>query len=370
MKRSDITVRVAHPEDATNIAQVHIQSWQETYRGLMPDGYLDNLDSIEGERRLANWKKNLTNSETMRSTWVAEIDDEIIGFVSVGKGRDKEPIAEGEIYAIYLLKAYHGSGIGRALFDAGISVLKAMNMTSASLWVAKGNSTEGFYKHLGGVLQGEKIDKCGGVENLAEHRYVWRFDAINLPKLRIREVIPADAHCMNQYWADNTEEDLRRLGEISRPDLTGNIEFIEQFCRDRLSPDRADEGILIWELNASQIGYCTLKEIHYGSEAQIHLHMWEKNQRGKGIGAVLFCLSALRFISEFKLKTLYCQPKFDNPMPNRMLKKIGFKLLGTVEWKHPINGTLVPQNKYLITEDVIRKFLNTQKGIFSFESEA
>jgi len=174
MKQLNVKIRAAVAEDAVGVAQVHIRSWQETYRGLMPGNYLDNLNSLEGERRLGFWKKNLADSETARTTWVAQKDDEIIGFISVGKSRDKEPVADGEVYAIYLLKAHQGSGIGRALFDAGVTVLKEMGMKSASLWVAKGNETEGFCRHLGGLLQGEKIDKCGGMENIAECRYVWR----------------------------------------------------------------------------------------------------------------------------------------------------------------------------------------------------
>jgi len=92
----------------------------------------------------------------------------------------------------------------------------------------------------------------------------------------------------------------------------------------------------------------------------------DKKHRGKGVGGVLFCLSALRFGDDFKLKSLYCQPKFDNPMPNNMLRKIGFHLLGKVEWKHPTNGSLVRQNRYLVAIDLAKKYLNTQTSDYTF----
>jgi len=178
--------------------------------------------------------------------------------------------------------------------------------------------------------------------------------------------MPEDARYINQYWTDNTDEDLKRLGEVARPDPQGNIDFLKQFCQECLPPECADEGILIWMMDNSPIGYCSLREIHYGSDAQIHLHMWEKSQRRKGVGGVFFCLSAQKFIRDFQLKTLYCQPKFDNPMPNGMLKKIGFALLGQVDWKHPGNGSIVQQNRYLISEDTIQKYLDARKHDFSF----
>ena len=168
-----IKIRESTFEDASGVARVHIKSWQETYRGFMPDDYLKNLEANEGERRRAFWQNKLSNPEIRKTNWVAEKDEQILGFVSVGKSRDENPLTDGEIYAIYLLKAYQGQGIGRTLFEKGILLLKDLGMNSASLWVAKGNATEGFYKHLGGRLHGEKVDKCGGADALAECRYVW-----------------------------------------------------------------------------------------------------------------------------------------------------------------------------------------------------
>ena len=38
-----ITLRLASPEDAPAIAEVHVHGW-DVYRGIVPDGYLDALD--------------------------------------------------------------------------------------------------------------------------------------------------------------------------------------------------------------------------------------------------------------------------------------------------------------------------------------
>ena len=44
-KMSQIKIRVAQAGDEPAIAKVHIQSWQEAYKGLIPQDYLDQLSS-------------------------------------------------------------------------------------------------------------------------------------------------------------------------------------------------------------------------------------------------------------------------------------------------------------------------------------
>ena len=41
---SMITVRLAVPEDGPGVARVQVEGWQQHYRGLIPDAYLDGLD--------------------------------------------------------------------------------------------------------------------------------------------------------------------------------------------------------------------------------------------------------------------------------------------------------------------------------------
>lgn len=187
-----------------------------------------------------------------------------------------------------------------------------------------------------------------------------------MTKLAIRELQPNDAYLINKYWEETTDEDLARMGEVRRPDPKGTIEFINEYCAKRLPPSRSEEEIVIWMCENNPIGYCTLKQIKYGDEAQIHIHMWERTLRGKGLGSILFCLSAKKYIGDFQLKNLYCQPKHDNAMPNGMLKRVGFEFLGTVDWTHPRNGSVIRQNRYQISPTLIETFLNSMRESFDF----
>ena len=65
--------------------------------------------------------------------FAALVDGEIVGFVGSGPARDENPPRERELYFIYLLDAYHGTGIGQKLFDA------AVGDDPVYLWVASDN---------------------------------------------------------------------------------------------------------------------------------------------------------------------------------------------------------------------------------------
>jgi RimJ/RimL family protein N-acetyltransferase len=181
------------------------------------------------------------------------------------------------------------------------------------------------------------------------------------PRLRVRDIAREDIAALLAYWREASEADLARLGELARPDEKRNAEFLEWFCAKRPSLEEAGEDILIWEKDALAIGYCTLKDAKAGETGQIHLHMWERESRGKGLGAILFCLSAVEFRKRHRLTSLFCQPKADNPMPNRMLRRVGFPELGEVTLTRA-DGSSFTQSRYEIDETTALLFLATFFG--------
>jgi ribosomal protein S18 acetylase RimI-like enzyme len=78
----------------------------------------------------------------------------LLGFANAGPQREPDilPFA-GEIYALYLLQAAKGRGLGRALMRAAARGLLARGIGAASLWVLDGNqAAQGFYAALGGQV--------------------------------------------------------------------------------------------------------------------------------------------------------------------------------------------------------------------------
>lgn len=61
----EIIIRPAVPADAAGMARVHVDSWRESYGGIVPEGYLNALSVPERTRR---WQDML---ESKQSPWAA-----------------------------------------------------------------------------------------------------------------------------------------------------------------------------------------------------------------------------------------------------------------------------------------------------------
>ncbi len=106
-------VRPADVDDAAAIARVHVESWRTTYRGLLPD---DFLDSLSQGRYLERWLRSLGDDATR--VYVAEDAHEVVAFASGGRERAGEDGYSGELYAIYVLEGAQRQGHGMGLVRA------------------------------------------------------------------------------------------------------------------------------------------------------------------------------------------------------------------------------------------------------------
>lgn len=162
MTGSDLaTIRKASPADAAEIARVHIASWHETYAVILPAAM---LASLSVDRRTAIWDRIMREPETSDSTvvYVAELDRKIVGFGSCGSQRAatlKEKGYDGEIGAIYVLKAFQRSSFGkRLLFEMAANLLER-GFRAVSLWVLRDNATaRRFYERYGAQVVAERED--------------------------------------------------------------------------------------------------------------------------------------------------------------------------------------------------------------------
>jgi GNAT superfamily N-acetyltransferase len=140
-------VRPAELEDAAGIARVHVLSWQGAY----PHIFGDALDELSVNDRAEMWRGWLGGSYERRSTLVAEANDEIVGFASVGPARDPDAGADaGELDAIYLLPGAWGQGIGASLMNEALVALHRLGFASAVLWVLEDNPRARLFYERGG----------------------------------------------------------------------------------------------------------------------------------------------------------------------------------------------------------------------------
>ncbi len=164
-----ITVRRARVEDAENIARVHVHTWQTTYRGILPDDFLDHLgDNMEA--RTQRWHARVSEPDP-KVTLVAESDaDGVLGFATGGPDREESTLAE--IYAIYVTPIFHRRGVGRKLVHMLAQQFWSRGTVSMRVWVLSENRSRSFYERLGGRVQSVRMVEIGGTE-VEETAYVW-----------------------------------------------------------------------------------------------------------------------------------------------------------------------------------------------------
>jgi GNAT superfamily N-acetyltransferase len=151
-------IRPGTPDDAEAVARVHVQTWQAAYAHALPR---ERLAALSVEERAEMWRG--------QPPLVAEIDGEIVGFASVGPSRDEDA---GELYAIYVHPDKWGTGVGRALIEAGEERLRELGHEHALLWVLDDNPrARRFYEVAGWSPDGTARDvELFGFE-LTEVRY-------------------------------------------------------------------------------------------------------------------------------------------------------------------------------------------------------
>ena len=162
-------VREARPEDVPSLARVHVETWEATYRGLLPDAL---INSFTVEKRIAQWTEWLGSAENpVHSFAAAEADGTIIGFASAGTARAGCGF-DGELFGLYVHPRAHRCGAGRALTSAAACYLAAAGCRSMVVWVLAGNPACGFYERLGGRLVAREQRDLYGFK-VDEVAYAW-----------------------------------------------------------------------------------------------------------------------------------------------------------------------------------------------------
>ena len=147
---SAVTIRPATPADAPAIAQVRVDAWRSTYRGMIPDAY---LAAMKIEESTALWDKVLTAAPNSTNTFVAEIDGQVAGFASGHMLPEPRHGMNAELNAVYLVRDAQRAGVGRRLVAAVAAAQQAHGATGLIVWVIAGNKgARAFYEALGADL--------------------------------------------------------------------------------------------------------------------------------------------------------------------------------------------------------------------------
>ncbi len=152
----EITFRKATFEDLPRVADVHIRSWQQSFRCIAPDDFLDNMSIEQRTDRLRD-----RFQRPPYTMIVAEhASGEIAGFIDFGPpvlstGRDVQ------IFSFYLLVPFQRLGLGEKLFRQCIDELMKEGHRSVCLDSLEASPYRRFYEKMGGREIGRDGHKLG-----------------------------------------------------------------------------------------------------------------------------------------------------------------------------------------------------------------
>ena len=155
-----INYRSATIQDVPQVAKVHVESWQKSFQGIVPQKFLDNMSIEKREKAF----RESFHDESYQMLVAENLNGEIIGFADFGKSRHKNLDFESELYAIYLLPQFQGKGIGRNLFQKCVKILKTKNSKSMCLQALSVSPYRNFYKNLGGKIVSKSKHKLADEE--------------------------------------------------------------------------------------------------------------------------------------------------------------------------------------------------------------
>lgn len=146
-----LTIRTPSPTDAAALADLHVQTWRETYTHLLPENYFDEA-FVQGRHEM--WSRLTNTPREDLTVRLAELDGVLVGFAMSGRPLGDDPPRDRQLYFIYVAASAHGTGAGQALLEA------VLGDGPALLWVAKQNPRAiAFYRRNGFAFDGvEQLD--------------------------------------------------------------------------------------------------------------------------------------------------------------------------------------------------------------------
>lgn len=155
-----ITIRKARPTDAEAVARVYVESWRDTYPGVLPAKLLLSM-TVEGQA--ARWRNAIALAARETVLVAEDSRGNVLGMTSMGRSRDSDFGFDAEVYTLYVHPFAMGRGIGRALLTGAFSALAHKGHNSCLIWSHAKNPARYFYEAMGGKWLAERTTSMMGM---------------------------------------------------------------------------------------------------------------------------------------------------------------------------------------------------------------
>ena len=155
----NITIRLAKPADAPDVAEVYMRSWETAYADIIPAEYIREKNA----GRPALWERLLTNENDRH--YIIQKDGKIVGQVTVAPARDDD-LNETyyELHGIYLHPDYYRQGIGTQAMEFAYDIARNLNKAVMVVWVLLADNINSvkFYEKCGFIADGKSSERDFG----------------------------------------------------------------------------------------------------------------------------------------------------------------------------------------------------------------
>ena len=154
----NITIRLAVPDDAPDMAEVHMRSWEAAYKDIIPADYIREKNTESP----ALWEKILNGANTTQ--YIIKKDGKTAGMLGMGKSRDDD-VSDGtyELMGLYLLPEYFRQGIGTQAMEFAFGKARSLDMKIITVWLLEDNfNAKMFYEKFGFVADGKSNERDFG----------------------------------------------------------------------------------------------------------------------------------------------------------------------------------------------------------------
>ena len=161
---SNIEIRKVTTKDLDELQKIGRLTFYETFASGNTE---ENMNKYLNES-FSFTKLTAELSDNNAEFYFATIDNKVIGYLKLNFGQSQTELQDNkavEIERIYVLKEYHGKGVGQMLYDQAIKIARQKNADYVWLGVWEENPRAiNFYKKNGFVEFDKHIFKLGDDE--------------------------------------------------------------------------------------------------------------------------------------------------------------------------------------------------------------
>ena len=141
----NVTIFLATPADALDMAEIHARSWEAAYKDFIPMEHIKEASA----KRPDLWKRIVTNENTTH--YIIQADGKTAGIMTIAPPKDDDVDDNYfELHGIYLHPDYFNKGIGTQAVNFAFDKARELGKKFMNVWVfAENENSIKFYEKCG-----------------------------------------------------------------------------------------------------------------------------------------------------------------------------------------------------------------------------